>query len=165
MKKNVFFLALIAALVVLDQVTKRLVADSVRLYSSRVVIPGFFNITRVHNNGAIFGMFSEATSHALLVILTAASLVALALVIYYFIKTPAADWKIKLALSLILAGALGNFVDRLFRGYVVDFLDFYVKRWHWPFFNLADSSITVGAFLLVIFFVFRKPTCSRSSSA
>jgi len=165
MKKNWLYLTLIAGLVLVDQVTKRLVASRVGLYSSRVVIRGFFNITRVHNNGAIFGMLSETTNHLVLVVLTAASLLALGLVVYYFIKTPAADWKIKLALSLILAGALGNFVDRLFRGYVVDVLDFYVRRWHWPFFNVADSCITVGAVLLIIFFVFRKPTCSQSSSA
>jgi signal peptidase II len=63
----------------------------------------------------------------------------------------------KLALSLILAGALGNLLDRVFRGYVIDFLDFYVSRWHWPFFNIADSCITIGGLLLLFFFLKRKP--------
>jgi signal peptidase II len=165
MKKNSSFLGLIAALVIADQITKSLVVRWVGLYSSHAVIPGFFNITRIHNKGAIFGAFSQTSNHLVFLLLTAASLIALGMVVYYFIKTPASDWKIKLALSLILAGALGNFVDRVFRGSVVDFLDFYVNGWHWPFFNVADSCITVGALLLIIFFVFRKPSCSQSSSA
>jgi signal peptidase II len=165
MKKNSSYLALIAVLVIADQITKSLVVRWVGLYSSRAVIPGFFNITRIHNKGAIFGAFSQTSNHLVFLLLTAASLIALGLVVYYFIKTPASDWKIKLALSLILAGALGNFVDRVFRGSVVEFLDFYVNGWHWPFFNVADSCITVGAVLLITFFVFRKPSCSQSSSA
>lgn len=164
MKRNATYLALIAALVVVDQVTKRLVARWVGLNSSQTVIPGFFSITRIHNKGAIFGAFSQTPNRLVFLVLTAASLIALALVVYYFIKTPASDWKIKLALSLILAGALGNFVDRVFRGYVIDFLDFYVGRRHWPFFNVADSCITVGALLLIFFFIIRKPSCSPSSS-
>jgi len=92
-------------------------------------------------------------------------MVALGLVIYYFIITPAAERGMKISLTLILAGALGNLIDRVFRGYVIDFLDFYAGKWHWPFFNGADSSITVGAALLLIFFVKRKPACSPSSSA
>lgn len=165
MKKTSAYLGLIAALVALDQVTKHLVTRRVELFSSLAIIPGFFNITRIHNRGAIFGAFSGAGSHRPLLLLTAASLAALAMVIVYFIKTPAADWKTKGALSLILAGALGNFIDRLTRGYVVDFLDFYVGRWHWPFFNVADSCITIGALSLVAFLIFRKPACSPSSSA
>jgi signal peptidase II len=132
MKKSSGHIALVAALMVLDQLTKILVARSVELYGSVTVIPGFFN---------------------------------LGLVAYYFVKTPASDGRVKLALTLILAGALGNLVDRLARGYVVDFLDFYVGRWHWPFFNVADSCITIGALLLVIFLVIRTPACSPSSSA
>jgi signal peptidase II len=64
---------------------------------------------------------------------------------------------------MILAGALGNLADRLLRGYVIDFLDVYVKRWHWPFFNVADSCITIGALLLIAAFFRRKPACSPSS--
>ncbi len=164
MKKNSAYLLLIAALVVADQVTKRLVAHWVELYGSVTVIPGFFNITHIHNTGAIFGAFSGAPGRGILTVLTAASLTALALVVYYFVKTPASDRRVKVALSLILAGALGNFIDRIFRGFVVDFLDFYVGRWHWPFFNVADSCITIGALLLIVFFVLRKPACSPSSS-
>ena len=165
MRANSAYLALIAVLIAADQLTKNLVVRSVELYGSAAVIPGFFNITRIHNKGAIFGAFSGARGGGILLVLSAASLSALGLVGYYFIKTPASDRKVKAALSLILAGALGNLVDRVVRGFVVDFLDFYVGRWHWPFFNVADSCITVGALLLILFFVIRKPACSPSSSA
>jgi signal peptidase II len=165
MKKRHFFYLLIALLLLLDQVTKRVILQHVALYSSLRIIPGFFNITHIHNKGAIFGAFSQTNKSLVFLLLTVASLVALALVVYYFIKTPASEWGMRLALSLILAGALGNLIDRIFKGYVIDFLDFYIKNRHWPFFNVADSCITIGAFLLLVFFLIRKPTCTPSSSA
>ncbi len=165
MKKTHFYILLIAILIVLDQATKWLIARNVVLYSSLKVIPGFFNITHIRNKGAIFGAFSQTDKPLVFVSLTAASFIALVLVVYYFYKTPASERGLKLALSLILAGALGNLVDRLFRGYVIDFLDFYIKNRHWPFFNVADSCITIGAVLLLFFFLIRKPACTPSSSA
>lgn len=165
MKKNHFFYWLIVIMVLVDQVTKWIISHQVALYSSLKVIPGFFNITHIHNKGAILGAFSQINKPFVFLLLTAASLMALALVVYYFIKTPASEWGIKFALSLILAGALGNLLDRILRGYVIDFLDFYIKNKHWPFFNVADSCITIGAFLLLISFLIRKPACTPSSSA
>jgi signal peptidase II len=165
MKKNHFFFGLIALLVILDQLAKWVIVRYVGLYRSLKIIPGFFTITHIHNKGAIFGAFSQTDKPLVFVLLTAASLIALALVVYYFIKTPASEWGMKLALSLILAGALGNLLDRIFRGYVIDFLDFYIKNRHWPYFNVADSCITIGAFLLLFFFLIRKPACTPSSSA
>lgn len=156
---------MIGCLVVFDQVSKWVVFRQVKLYSSLVVLPGFFNITHIHNRGAIFGAFSRVGNPYVYLILTLASLLALGLVIYYFVITPAAERGVKISLSLILAGALGNLIDRVFRGYVIDFLDFYAGKWHWPFFNVADSSITIGAALLLVFFIRRKPACSPSSSA
>ncbi len=157
MKKNLIYYDLILLMIILDQVTKWLVARTITLYGSLTVVPGFFNITHIHNKGAIFGAFSRTGNRWVFLVLTAASLVALGLVIYYFVKTPASERGMKLALSLILAGALGNLLDRVFRGYVIDFLDFYIGRAHWPFFNVADSCITVGALLLLFFFLKRKP--------
>ena len=163
MKGHGCYLALAAALVVLDQVTKDLVARTVELYESVPVIPGFFNITRVHNKGAIFGTFSRAGSPLVFALLTAASLAALALVVWYFLRTPASDRLMKLALTLIAAGALGNQFDRLVRGHVIDFLDLYVGTAHWPFFNAADSCITVGACLMLVTLFRRRPACTPSS--
>jgi len=163
MKKNAPYFLIMAALVALDQATKHLVARTVDLYESVPVIPGFFNITRIHNKGAIFGTFSQTNNKLVFVLLTAASLAALSFVVYYFFKTPSADKFMKVALTLIAAGALGNQFDRLIRGHVIDFLDFYVGKAHWPFFNAADSCITVGACLMLVILFRRKPECSPSS--
>ena len=163
MRKNAPYLALILGMAVLDQVTKAVIAGAVELYRVIPVIPGFFNITHIHNSGAIFGILSGSGKLPVFLLLTGASLFALGFVVTYFVKTPAADRLTKAALALILAGALGNLTDRLLRGYVIDFLDFHVGRHHWPFFNVADSCITVGALLLVVIFFRRKPACSLSS--
>jgi signal peptidase II len=162
MKNNAPYFLLTIALVALDQATKHIIARTVDLYESVPVIPGFFNITRVHNKGAIFGTFSQANNKLVFALLTAASLAALALVVYYFFKTPAGDKLMKVALTLITAGALGNQFDRLMRGHVIDFLDFYIGRAHWPFFNAADSCITIGACLMLVILFRRKPECSPS---
>jgi len=163
MKKNAPYLVLAALLVVADQVTKDLVARTVDLYESVPVIRGFFNITRIHNKGAIFGTFSQTDNGLVFALLTAASIAALAFVIYFFVKTPSSDALMKAALTLIMAGAFGNQFDRLVRGHVIDYLDFYVGSAHWPFFNVADSCITIGAGLMLLTLFRRKPACSPSS--
>jgi len=157
MKRKLFYFLFILFWILIDQATKLIVARSVNLYESVRIIPGFFNITVIHNKGAIFGFFSQTGNQLVYVLLTLASFAALGLVVYYFFKTPPTEKLMKISLSLVLAGALGNLIDRIFRGYVIDFLDFYVKRWHWPFFNVADSCITIGACLLILVFFRRKP--------
>lgn len=154
-RKSCYFLV-VFVLMGLDQLTKALIVRSITLQGSREVIPGFFNLTHVRNRGAIFGFFSHSDSRILYIFLTLVSVAALGLVIYYFFKTPVSERLMKISLSLILAGALGNLIDRLFRGHVIDFLDFYVKDWHWPSFNVADSCITVGAFLLIFILIFKR---------
>lgn len=163
MKRNLFYFGFVLFWMAADQAVKALVAGTVNLYQSVTVIPGFFNITRIHNKGAIFGAFSQTGNPLVFLVLTAASLLALGLVGYYFVKTPPSERLLKISLSLILAGALGNLLDRLLRGYVVDFLDLHVGQAHWPFFNVADSCITVGACLMVVIFLRRKPECSQLS--
>lgn len=162
-RKSYYFLVVVV-LMGLDQLTKALIVRSITLQGSREVIPGFFNLTHVRNRGAIFGFFSHSDSRILYIFLTLVSVAALGLVIYYFFKTPVSERLMKISLSLILAGAMGNLIDRLFRGHVIDFLDFYVKDWHWPSFNVADSCITVGAFLLIYILIFKRgPECTPSS--
>lgn len=156
MNRRSFYPVIVVALMCIDQLTKALIARSIPFQSSRSVIPGFFNLTHIRNRGAIFGFFSHSESRILFIFLTLVSLVALGLVIYYFFKTPSSQRFMKISLSVILAGALGNLVDRVFRGYVIDFLDFHIRNWHWPSFNVADACITVGAFLLIFVLVFRR---------
>jgi signal peptidase II len=156
MKDNALYFMIIFVFLFVDQLSKTIVSTSFNLYESRMVIPGFFNLTYIRNRGAIFGFFSTNQSFLIYALLTLASMAALGLVVYYFYKTSSSERFLKISLSLILAGALGNLTDRLFRGSVIDFLDFYVKDWHWPFFNVADSCISVGAILLLYIFFFKK---------
>ncbi len=156
MNRKGIYPVIILALLSIDQLTKALIARSILFQSSKSIIPGFFNLTHIRNRGAIFGFFSHSESRVLFIILTLVSLVALGLVIYYFFKTPSSQILMKISLSVILAGALGNLMDRLFRGYVIDFLDFHIKNWHWPSFNVADACITIGAFLLIFILVFKR---------
>jgi signal peptidase II len=158
MKRKTPFLVLAGILLVADQLTKALVAS--RIFQGQVVpvIPGFFNLVHVRNRGAILGFLSASDSPWVRAGLLAASLAALAFVLVFFVKTPAGDKGTLTALSLILAGALGNQVSRLSPGYVVDFLDLHIGRAHWPYFNAADSCITIGAVWLIVIFLFKRRT-------
>ncbi|MFO7865333.1 MAG: signal peptidase II [Candidatus Aminicenantes bacterium] len=156
MKKNWLYLTLIGGLILLDQITKSLIAQNIPHGGIRTIIPGFFNLTHVHNRGAVFGIFNRSDGSPVHLILTLASLAALAVVVAVFIRVPAEQTGLKITLSLVLAGAFGNLLDRISRGYVIDFLDFSVKGYHWPNFNVADSCITIGAGLLIYFVFFKK---------
>jgi signal peptidase II len=161
MRRSFPYLIQIAFILILDQVTKVLILRNVPHGTSRMVIPGFFNLTHVRNRGAIFGFFNQSGRPLVFIALTAASLLALGLVTYYFVRVSSQDKLLRFTLALILGGALGNQIDRIFRGYVVDFLELYVKSFRWPSFNVADSCISVGAVLLIYIFFFRKgPKCS-----
>ncbi len=164
MKKSLPYIGLIGMILILDQMSKIWILKNIPHGTGRAVIPGLFNLTHVRNRGAIFGFFSQSGSPVVYVILTVASLAALSLVVFYFIRVPAQEKLLKITLALILGGALGNQVDRILRGFVVDFLEVYVKSFHWPSFNVADSCISIGAVLLVYIFFFRKgPKCSLCS--
>lgn len=164
MRRRSIYLMFITGLLVLDQITKAAISRSINPYGVRTVVPDFFDLVHVRNKGAIFGFFSNADSSFIFVLLTVFSLAALGLVVYYFIKTPVSEKLMNVSLSLILAGALGNQVDRILRGYVIDFLDFQFWGWHWPSFNVADSCISTGAVLLIFIFFFKRgPECTPSS--
>lgn len=165
MRQRVPYFLLIVLLFITDQLTKAWIARNIILNGSQEIIPGFFHIVHIRNKGAIFGFFSRTGNSFVFLILTLASLLALSLVVYYFFRASSEEKWLVISLSMIIAGALGNFVDRIFKGYVIDFLDVSVKGWHWPSFNVADSCISVGAVLLIFIFLFkRSPTCSPSSS-
>jgi len=161
--KDYFYFIFILFWMALDQLTKYLVASSLSLYQVVTVIPGFFNLTRVHNRGAIFGFLSNSQNSLGRIGLNLGAILALGVVAYYFFKPPREMILPRLSLSLIISGAIGNIVDRLFRGYVIDFLDFYAGRFHWPFFNLADSCITVGVILLLFDLLRSKRRVSHPS--
>ncbi len=138
------------AVLLLDQVTKFLVISALPLHSVREIIPGVFNLVHVRNPGAAFSILagaSPAWRHGLLVGLT---LFVLAIILFAYGKVPASDRWTRTAYSLITGGALGNLVDRIRIGEVIDFVDVHVGSAHWPAFNVADSAISVGAVLLVV---------------
>ena len=149
---------LIALLVVLlDRWTKRLVAAHIAMYAHIQIIPGFFRLTHTENTGAAFSLFADSPSHWKTALLIGFSAVAMVVVSILLWKQSRPFTLTGIALSLILGGAVGNLWDRVASGRVVDFLLFYVKQYQWPVFNLADSSIVVGACLLVLEIIFVPP--------
>ncbi len=144
-KSNLNLLIFSIFLLIFDQVSKAMIVSQFDLYESISVAP-FFNLTFVVNYGFAFGFLNSPSLNQIIV-----SIVILFIIIYFLyllIKTQ--DRVFKICLVLILSGALGNFLDRIFRGYVIDFIDIYVFNYHWPAFNVADSCISVG-FVILIF--------------
>jgi len=151
MKKKLTLLAVILALIVgTDQASKKYVSSTFQLHESREVIPDFFHLTYIHNRGAAFGFLSNSDNSLVIPFFIVITLVAMAALLWLFYQAPAENISLTLGLSLLLAGAMGNFIDRLLLGQVVDFFDFHWYQHHWPAFNIADSAITVGVFLLLI---------------
>lgn len=145
-KKPYMFIML--AIVAVDQFSKWLVAGTVALGQSLDVIKGCLRLWHVRNTGAIWGFFSGHDSKLVPMIITALAIIALVIVGYFFLRTPGGRRLELTAYAFILGGALGNIIDRLRLGYVVDFIDVFVRSWHWPTFNVADSCITIGVLLL-----------------
>jgi signal peptidase II len=141
------WIGIAALIVVADQFTKVLVLGSFQ-YGESLPITSFFNLVRVHNLGAAFSFLADAGGWQRW-FFTGLGTVA-ALVMVWLLRAHAGQRLFCSAISFILGGAVGNVIDRLMHGYVVDFLDFYWGRWHFPAFNLADSAITLGAILLIL---------------
>lgn len=143
---------LLAALVIvaIDQVTKMLVRSRFELFDSVAVVDGSFNLTRVHNTGAAFGMLNDVDlpmKSVLLALIAGLALIGLGA---YTLSLPADQLFARIGLSCIIGGAAGNLIDRLRAGYVVDFVDLYVGSWHFWAFNVADAAISLGVVLLIL---------------
>jgi len=139
-----------ATVVALDRLTKWVVETRFSFADSRTVIPGFFDIVRAQNSGVAFGLFNESTFQwrtTLLVLVSAAAVVVVSAFIWKARQIgPLSLW----GFALILGGAAGNLYDRILSGRVTDFLDFYIRDYHWPAFNVADSALVVGCGLLFL---------------
>jgi signal peptidase II len=140
--------ALSAAIVAVDQLTKWLVLGYFENRYPRVELTGFFNLVLVFNKGAAFSLFAQAAGWQT-PLLAAFALAAAVIVSVLIVRNPGRGL-LCLGLALILGGALGNLIDRVRFGHVVDFLDFHALGWHWPAFNVADSAISVGAVILIL---------------
>jgi signal peptidase II len=147
MKRIIYVLLIVATVIALDQITKYMIVTSFHTHDSIEIFP-FLNIVNVRNTGAAFGMFRSLGSGFFIIISLAAIIFVVNLIMrnaYNFI-----------GLSLILGGAVGNLIDRLFYGKVVDFIDFSVGNFHWPAFNVADSSLTIGIGIILITSLIKK---------
>ncbi|HDP95032.1 MAG TPA: signal peptidase II [Candidatus Aminicenantes bacterium] len=154
------FLALSGLIVILDQVSKIVVKNGLHLFERIEVIPGFFYILYIRNSGAVWGLFAKGAGTWLQKGITILSIFALALVMVFFLRI-SRECRLELAgLSLVAGGAVGNLVDRLIDGSVVDFLHFSFGSWSWPTFNLADSAITIGVCLLMLSILRGKGTAA-----
>jgi signal peptidase II len=144
------YLWVTALVVVLDQGTKTLVDRLMSLHESHLVLDGLLRLTYVRNRGAAFGILSEAELPYQSLLFSGVSLVALFAIAIYAWRLPSRSWLPRLALTLIMGGAVGNLLDRARLGYVIDFVDVFWGAHHWPAFNVADSAITIGVALLVL---------------
>jgi signal peptidase II len=147
MKRTILALLIASAVIALDQATKYLVVKYLGSYDAIAIFP-FLHIVSVRNTGAAFGMFKSLGSNFFIMI----SVAAIVFLIYLIVKNAYNFF----GLSLILGGAFGNLIDRLFHGKVVDFIDFSVGSFHWPSFNVADSSLTVGISVILLTSLMRK---------
>ncbi|MEJ2213052.1 MAG: signal peptidase II [Gammaproteobacteria bacterium] len=141
------WLWLSAIVVVLDQLTKQWIEEAFVLYES-LPVTGFFNLTLVYNTGAAFSFLADAGGWQRWFFLILALLICVYLV-YWLLHLDKKQVALPLAIAMIIGGAVGNVIDRLLHGHVIDFLDFYYQQWHWPAFNLADSAITLGVILFI----------------
>ncbi len=157
MRNLAWWLLLSAVVIILDQLSKLWVVDAFSFAESRLVT-SFFNLVLAHNSGAAFSFLAGAGGWQRLFFITVASVASA--VILYLLRKHARQMLFSLALSLVLGGALGNLIDRIRWGYVVDFLDFHYGGYHWPAFNVADMAITGGVILLILDSL-RKPGAGK----
>ena len=158
LKNKYAALTISAGLVIcVDQITKILILNYLPLYDAVHIIPGFLDITHLQNPGVAFGLFSGNSSNIQQIVLMSASLVAVCVVFYFFNQTKNEYRFMQLGFALIFGGAIGNFIDRIRMGRVVDFIDVYIGNLHWPAFNVADSAISVGVAIFIYHMVFKRP--------
>jgi signal peptidase II len=155
------WLGVSALVILLDWITKQRVSEALELYRPQEVL-SWLNITLAHNYGAAFSFLSDAGGwqRGFFIVLT--SLVSVVLLVW-LLRLPREEWRTGLGLALVLGGAIGNLVDRVQLGYVVDFIDVHFGGWHYPAFNVADSAITCGVILLLLDAVFLSRSARKAA--
>ena len=154
---KLFFIVAVP-IVVLDQASKIYIENNFFLGQAFEIIPGFLNIVSVRNPGAAFGFLREYNSIFGVPILLVVSLIATVVILYIYLREDEHFFWRRIGLCLVLAGTLGNLIDRIRSGEVIDFVDIYFRSYHWPAFNVADSAITTGAVLLIVSLTFQAPS-------
>jgi signal peptidase II len=153
--------ALVAGLIVIDQVTKVLLRSAVPLFDSRPIINGLLDFVHVRNEGVAFGLLNTLDLQNKWILTTALASAALAGIAYYARHIRPEERLARIGLSMILGGAIGNLIDRVYAGYVLDFIDVYWGEWHFWAFNVADASISIGAVLVFVDLLLVKPHASN----
>lgn len=156
-RKYIIFIFICLYIIIVDQWTKYVIQQKLPLYTRVEVISGFFNLTHVRNKGGAFGIFGGEKFGFSLVFFVIISIIAIACLLYIYIKVRKENDIIYFPFSLIIGGAIGNLLDRIRLGEVIDFLDFKIFSFHWPAFNIADSAISLGVFLLAYGLLFQTP--------
>ena len=156
-------MAITVTVVLLDQATKAWIISTMRIHESFAVIGGFFNIVHVRNPGAAFGFLASAPPLFRYLFFIAVTVAAIVLILHYLHASRIEEPSLISALALILAGAVGNLVDRIRFGEVVDFLDIFIGSHHWPAFNVADSAITVGSVILMAVLIQKRKEVKHSA--
>lgn len=149
-KRRAPYLGIVAAVIVLDRLTKAWVQRSIGVHESRPIIDGFLSLTHGRNPGIAFGVLSEGGLPFQALALSLLGLAAVAALSLYALRVPVVHRLRLVALSLVIGGAVGNLIDRIRHGSVVDFIHVYWRTYAWPDFNVADSAISVGVTLLVL---------------
>ena len=145
-----FQLAMAGLIVVADQLTKLVIRRDFELYDSTAVIPNLFSLTRIHNTGAAFGLLDGVDLPFKTALLAVVSVAALAGLVMFAVSLPEIHRLARVGVALVVGGAAGNLIDRLWLGYVVDFVDVYWGGWHFWAFNVADSAISIGMALIIL---------------
>lgn len=146
----------VTVILIADQLTKFIVDQTMPLHHSIPIIEDLFSLTYIRNTGAAFGILSGSAAAFRLPFLLLFSMVAIVFIIMMLRRLPDRETGLITALAFILGGAIGNLIDRIAYGEVIDFLDFYWSRFHWPAFNLADSFITIGVLITVYYLIKSK---------
>jgi len=154
MKGVLRFGAIVALVVLSDQATKLLIVRYFQLYESLPVVPGFINLTHLTNTGAAFGFLAGQPDAWRHVFFVSIAVTALVVIFFLFLRLRRESLWYELSLALIAGGALGNLIDRIRVGSVIDFIDVHIGSHHWPAFNVADSSITVGVAVFLVYSLF-----------
>ena len=139
-----------SAVLVLDQITKFWVHQTMALYQSIEIVPHFVSLTYLRNTGAAFGLLAGGRSPLRTIFFILVSALAIGCIFYLFKTLRPQQKTMAVSLSLVLGGAIGNLVDRIYMGEVIDFIDLHWYQLHWPAFNVADSAITIGVGLLFV---------------
>lgn len=164
MRKYINLVITVLALVVIDQLTKYLALSYIG-FGNSISVTSFFNLTLVYNTGGAFGFLSQSGETLRTLVFVAAVVIIVAVLVAFYAQYHKKSRWSAFFIAMIIGGAIGNLIDRVRLGKVVDFLDIYISRYHWPAFNFADICVTLGIILFILFVLFEGAGCKKRADA